>query len=165
MAFESEALLTDRFVKPALLTKVMAMNDESNSQVVGKGGISMLRGGAALSNSNVDAKGLSMKLAVIPPGAVIPAHLHIDFETMIYMLEGRVRHEYGEGCKLIMENQAGDFLFIQPGVPHEVYNLSDTEPAVAVIARSAPDEREQTIPYDRAAALKVMDEDQTAKEL
>ena len=49
-----------------------------------------------------------------------------------------------------MENRAGDFLFIEPGVPHEVYNLSDTEPAVAVIARSAPDEREQTIPYDRA---------------
>ena len=71
---------------------------------------------------------------------------------MIYMLEGTVRHEYGDGCKLVMENQAGDFLFIQPGVPHEVFNLSDTEPAVAVIARSAPDEREQTIPYDRSAA-------------
>ena len=129
------------------------MNEESNAQVESKGGISMLRGGTALSNSNVEAKGLSMKLAVIPPGAVIPAHLHVDFETMIYMLEGRVRHEYGEGCKLVMENQAGDFLFIQPGVPHEVFNLSDTEPAVAVIARSAPDEREQTIPYDRSAAL------------
>jgi len=128
------------------------MSDDANNQVVGKDGISMLRGGTALSSSNVDAKGLSMKLAVIPPGAVIPAHLHVDFETMIYMLEGRVRHEYGDGCKLVMENQAGDFLFIQPGVPHEVFNLSDTEPAVAVIARSAPDEREQTIPYDRSAS-------------
>ncbi len=127
------------------------MNDNSNSQVLGGGGISMLRGGTALSSSNVDAKGLSMKLAVIPPGAVIPAHLHVDFETMIYILEGRVRHEYGDGCKLVMENQAGDFLFIEPGVPHEVFNLSDTEPCLAVIARSAPDEREQTIPYDRQA--------------
>ena len=128
------------------------MSDDSNVQVVGSDGISMLRGGSALSSSNVDAKSLSMKLAVIPPGAVIPAHLHVDFETMIYILEGRVRHEYGEGCKLVMENRAGDFLFIQPGVPHEVFNLSDSEPAVAVIARSAPDEREQTIAYDRAAA-------------
>ncbi len=128
------------------------MNDDKNAQVIGEGGISMLRGGTALSSSNVDAEGLSMKLAVIPPGAVIPAHLHVDFETMIYILEGTVRHEYGVGCKLVMENQAGDFLFIQPGVPHEVFNLSDTEPAVAVIARSAPDEREQTIPYDRSAA-------------
>ncbi len=128
------------------------MNDDKNAEVIGEGGISMLRGGTALSSSNVDAEGLSMKLAVIPPGAVIPAHLHVDFETMIYILEGTVRHEYGVGCKLVMENQAGDFLFIQPGVPHEVFNLSDTEPAVAVIARSAADEREQTIPYDRSAA-------------
>lgn len=134
------------------------MSEDSNANVVSKGGISMLRGGSALSSSNVDARGLSMKLAVIPPGRVIPAHLHVDFETMMYMLEGRVRHEYGDGCKLVMENRAGDFLFIEPGVPHEVYNLSDTEPAVAVIARSAPDEREQTIPYDRAAALKTEEE-------
>lgn len=128
------------------------MSDDSKSQVVGSDGISMLRGGSALSSSNVDAKGLSMKLAVIPPGGVIPAHLHVDFETMIYILEGRVRHEYGDGCKLTMENKAGDFLFIKPGVPHEVYNLSDTEPCLAVIARSAADEQEQTIPYDRAAS-------------
>ena len=48
------------------------MNDDSNAQVVGKGGISMLRGGTALSSSNVDAKGLSMKLAVIRPAPLFP---------------------------------------------------------------------------------------------
>ena len=140
------------------------MKDDPHPQVIGKGGISMLRGGTALSNSNVDAQGLSLKLAVIPPGGVIPAHLHIDFETMIYILEGRVRHEYGDGCQLVMENEAGDFVFIQPDVPHEVFNLSDTEPVVAVIARSAPDEREQTIPYDRAAALPVAQEGRAPEE-
>ncbi len=140
------------------------MNDDSHPQVIGKGGISMLRGGAALSSSNVDARGMSMKLAVIPPGGIIPAHLHIDFETMIYVLEGRVRHEYGDGCKLVMENRAGDFVFIQPGVPHEVFNLSDTEPVVAVIARSAPEEHEQTIAYDRAAALPVSQDGQRQAE-
>ena len=140
------------------------MNDDKSAKVIGKGGISMLRDGSALSSSNVDTRGLSMKLAVIPPGAVIPAHLHVDFETMICILEGRVRHEYGDGCKLVMKNQAGDFLFIEPGVPHEVFNLSETEPAVALIARSAPDEREQTIPYDRSAALMVAREERTAEE-
>jgi len=128
------------------------MSDDSKAQVVDRAGISMLRGGTLLSGSNVDAKDLSMKLAVIPPGALIPAHLHVDFETMIYILEGHVRHEYGHGCKLIMDNRAGDFLYIKPGVPHEVFNLSNSEPAVAVIARSAADEHEQTIPYDRKAA-------------
>ena len=140
------------------------MNDDSNTQVLGNGGISMLRGGSALSSANVDAKGLSMKLAVIPPGGLIPAHLHVDFETMIYVLEGRVRHEYGDGCKLVMENQAGDFLFIEAGVPHEVYNLSDTEPVAAVIARSAADEREQTIPYDRAVAMMAPEEERRPEE-
>ena len=140
------------------------MKDDPHPQVIGKGGISMLRGGTALSNSNVDAEGLSLKLAVIPPGGMIPAHLHIDFETMIYVLEGTVRHEYGDACQLVMENQAGDFVFIQPGVPHEVFNLSDSEPVVAVIARSAPDEREQTIPYDRAAAPPGAQEGQAPEE-
>ena len=120
-------------------------------QVEGGGGISVLRGGVGLSVKNVAAKALSMKVATIPPGGVIPAHLHVDFETMIYMLEGRVRHEYGEGCRLVMENSAGDFIYIEPGVPHEVFNLSDSDPVVAVIARSAADEWEQTIPYDRHA--------------
>ena len=125
------------------------MKDDSQPQVIGNDGISMLRGGTALSSSNVDAQGLSMKLAVIPPGGVIPAHLHIDFETMIYVLEGRVRHEYGDGCQLVMENQAGDFVFIQPGVPHEVFNISDTEPVVAFVARSSAEEWDLISPYDR----------------
>ncbi len=38
------------------------------------------------------------------------------------------------------------------GIPQEVFNLSDSEPAVALIARSAADEEEQTIPYDRESA-------------
>ena len=25
------------------------------------------------------------------------AHIHVGFEVMLYILEGRVRHEYGEG--------------------------------------------------------------------
>lgn len=46
--------------------------------------------------------------------------------------------------------QAGDLIFIEPGVPHEVFNLSSTEPVVAVVARSDPSEGEHIIPYDRA---------------
>ncbi|MGH7645809.1 MAG: cupin domain-containing protein, partial [Gemmatimonadales bacterium] len=39
-----------------------------------------------------------------------------------------------------VDNAAGDFIYIEPGVPHEVLNLSDTEPVVAVVARSDADE-------------------------
>src|SRR6266436_1380533 len=48
-----------------------------------------------LSSKNVGAKKLSMNVATIPPGGVAFAHIHVDFEVMLYILQGRVRHEYG----------------------------------------------------------------------
>jgi uncharacterized RmlC-like cupin family protein len=102
-----------------------------------------------LSAKNVGAKKLSMNVATIPPGGVAYAHIHVDFEVMLYILQGRVRHEYGPGLKKAVDNEAGDFIFIEPGVPHEVFNLSATEPVVAVVARSDPTEWENIIPYDR----------------
>ncbi len=105
-----------------------------------------------LSAKNVDARHLSMNVATIPPGGVAYAHIHVDFEVMLYILQGRVRHEYGPRCEQVIDNEAGDFIFIAPGVPHEVRNLSDTEPVVAVVARSDASEWENIVPYDRAPA-------------
>ena len=131
--------------------------------VEGGDGIFVIRGGATcrqwngiryktgLSGKNVGAKKLSMNVATIPPGGVAYAHIHVDFDVMLYILEGRVRHEYGAGLKKSIDNEAGDFIYIEPGVPHEVFNLSDTEPVVAVVARSDPSEWENIIPYDRNA--------------
>ena len=131
--------------------------------VEGGDGIFVIRGGGTcrgwngiqyktgLSAKNVPAKKLSMNVATIPPGGVAFAHIHVDFELMLYVLEGRVRHEYGPGLKKVVDNQAGDFIFIEPGIPHEVFNLSDTEPVVAVVARSDADEWQNIISYDRNA--------------
>lgn len=105
-----------------------------------------------LSSKNVGSKKLSMNVATIPPGGVAFAHIHVDFELMLYILEGRVRHEYGPGLKQVVENRAGDFIFIEPGVPHEVFNLSDTDEVVAVVARSDADEWRNIIPYERLGA-------------
>lgn len=102
-----------------------------------------------MSSKNVGASRLSMNVATIPPGGVARAHIHVGFELMLYILEGRVRHEYGEGLTNVVDNEAGDFIFIEPGVPHEVFNLSQTEPVVAVVARSDPDEWENITPYER----------------
>jgi uncharacterized RmlC-like cupin family protein len=104
-----------------------------------------------LSAKNTPAKHLSMNVATIPPGGVAYAHVHVGFEVMLYILEGRVRHEYGEGLARAVENVAGDFIFIEPGVPHEVFNLSDAEPVVAVVARSDASEWENIVPYERPA--------------
>jgi uncharacterized RmlC-like cupin family protein len=102
-----------------------------------------------LSAKNVGAAQLSMNVAAIPPGGVAYAHIHVGFEVMLYILEGRVRHEYGPNCSSSIDNEAGDFIFIEPGIPHEVRNLSETEPVVAVVARSDASEWENIIPYER----------------
>ena len=60
-----------------------------------------------------------------------------------------MRHEYGAGLRKTVENEAGDFIFIEPGLPHEVFNMSDTDPVVAVVARSDASEWENIINYDR----------------
>lgn len=130
-------------------------------QVEGHDGIAVIRGGgnvrgwngiqykAGLSGRNVRAAQLSMNVATIPPGGVAAAHVHVGFEVMLYILQGRVRHEYGPALERSVENEAGDFIFIEPGVPHEVFNLSDTEPVVAVVARSDPSEWEHIVPFTR----------------
>jgi len=135
--------------------------DDLRLCVEGRDGISVIRGGgncrswnniqyrAGMSAKNVGASMLSMNVATIPPGGVARAHIHVGFEVMLYILEGRVRHEYGPGLNQFVENGAGDFIYIEPGVPHEVFNLSQTEPVVAVVARSDASEWENIIPYDR----------------
>jgi len=104
-----------------------------------------------LSAHNVNAKKLSMNVATIPPGGVALAHIHVDFEVMIYLLEGSVRHEYGPGLRKTVVHQAGDMIFIEPGIPHEVFNESDSQPVLAVVARSDASEWENIVPYDRDA--------------
>ena len=140
------------------------MTDDLKRFVEGNDGISVIRRSATcrgwngiqykvgLSAKNVPARQLSMNVATIPPGGVAGAHIHVDFEVMLYILQGRVRHEYGPGLTQAVENEAGDFIFIEPGVPHEVFNCSQTEPVVAVVARSDAGEWEHIIPYDRTSA-------------
>ncbi len=140
------------------------MRDEENeplSSVESLDGISVIRASGnsrawngihyktGMSGKNVGARQLSMNVATIPPGGVARAHIHVGFEVMLYILEGRVRHEYGPGLTTVVENVAGDFIFIEPGVPHEVFNASDTEPVVAVVARSDASEWENIVSYVR----------------
>ena len=127
-------------------------------------GILTIRGGGArrdwngihykqgMSRKNVGTTNLSANIATIPPAGVAYAHIHVDFEVILYIIEGKVRHEFGNDLKQVIENEAGDFIYIKPGVPHEVFNMSDTDPVVAFVARSSADEWDNIIRYDRKRA-------------
>ena len=92
--------------------------------------------------------GLSMSYIVVPPGAVADAHYHDGYETAIYQLSGRVETRYGPGLAETVVTEPGDFVFIPAGVPHQPRNLSDTEPATAVVARNDAREGERVVPYE-----------------
>lgn len=103
-----------------------------------------------ISEQSAGAKAISMNLIVIPPGGAADAHLHLGYETAIYILEGDVQTFYGEGLKKSTTNQAGDFIFIPANVPHQPVNLSQTEPARAIVARNDANEQESVEHYPDA---------------
>jgi uncharacterized RmlC-like cupin family protein len=105
-----------------------------------------------ISGSTVGSRGLSMHLVVIPPGAKAEPHVHIGYETGIYVLEGRVLTRWGHKLENETISEPGEFLFVPPGVPHEAENLSATSPARAVIARNDPAEQDKVAPYHPGAA-------------
>jgi uncharacterized RmlC-like cupin family protein len=95
-----------------------------------------------ISGQNAGAKGISMNKVVIPPGGAAKAHKHKGYETVIYLIKGRVKTLYGEGLKKSVVNEAGDFLYIPADLPHKPINLSDTESAEAIVARTDANEQE-----------------------
>jgi uncharacterized RmlC-like cupin family protein len=104
-----------------------------------------------ISAATAGAKGISMNLVIIPPGGAAEPHLHRGYETAIYLLKGRVETRYGPGLRQSVIHEAGDFIFIPANVPHQPINLSDTEPAQAIVARTDPNEQESVELYDPRA--------------
>ena len=100
-----------------------------------------------ISGRTVGARGLSMHIVVIPPGARAEPHRHVGYETGIYVLEGRVLTRWGASLEHEVVSEPGDFLFVPPDVPHEAINLSATEAARAIVARNDPEEQEKVEPY------------------
>ena len=137
-------------------TKGIGVIDQS--MVEDLDGITVLRGGGkergwngirymqGLSGKNAGAENLSINVATVPPGAIAYAHIHDGFEVMLFILQGRVKHTYGEGLTQSVINEAGDFIYIKPGVPHEVFNIGDEE-LIAFVARSTADEWDKIVNY------------------
>lgn len=108
----------------------------------GKQGLSYFTG---VSAESAGATGLCMHLLRIPPGGRAKAHRHEHHETAIYVLSGEADVYYGEGLRQHTVQRAGEFFYIPAGVPHLPVNASATEPCVAVLARTDPNEQESVV--------------------
>jgi uncharacterized RmlC-like cupin family protein len=100
-----------------------------------------------LSENTAGTRNLSMMLVRIPAGGQAEPHYHDGFEAGFYILEGKVDNRFGEGLKESVVTEKGDFLFIPPGVPHQPRNMSDTEPALAIVCRNIASEQEPVVLY------------------
>jgi uncharacterized RmlC-like cupin family protein len=115
-----------------------------------------------ISGQTVNATGLSMHLVVIPPGARAEPHIHVGYETGIYVLEGTVCTRWGSQLEHEVVSRAGEFLFVPPGVPHEAINMSATQPARAVVARNDPAQEDKVQPFARAQGAAELERDDAA---
>jgi uncharacterized RmlC-like cupin family protein len=104
---------------------------------------------AGVSSETVGAEGICMHLLEIPPGATSKPHYHEAHETAILVLEGTAEMRHGANLEHVLRTEAGDFVYIPAGVPHQPYNPTD-RPVRAVIARTDPNEQESVVLLDEA---------------
>jgi uncharacterized RmlC-like cupin family protein len=98
---------------------------------------------AGISAASAGARGLCLQLASLPPGTRSRAHQHDDHESAAYVIAGELVLWFGERLEHQVSAGPGDFLYIPDGLPHLVLNPSDSETAVAVLARTDPNAQEE----------------------
>ena len=98
-----------------------------------------------VSAETTGATGICMHMLTIPPRARAKPHLHEHHETAIHVLSGEAGMWFGDGLAQHVWTRAGDYIYIPAGVPHMPYNASETEPCVAILARTDPNEQESVV--------------------
>lgn len=136
-------------IEPARLVGMDMVNDPTSGprctvvrgsgRYDGKQGLELATG---ISAESAGAIGLCLHTVVIPPGGRARAHLHAGHESAIYMVSGTSEVWWGAGLINHEVLGPGDFLHIPAGVPHLPANPSEREPALAVVARTDPNEQE-----------------------
>jgi uncharacterized RmlC-like cupin family protein len=97
-----------------------------------------------ISAESAGAEGLCMHLLEIPPGGEAKAHLHAGHESAVYVLEGSASMRHGPDLEHVDTLEAGDFVYIPAGVPHQPFNPTDRVTR-ALIARTDPNEQESVV--------------------
>lgn len=107
----------------------------------GKQGLDYFSG---ISAESAGAQGICLHLLAMPPGAEAKPHYHATHETAIYMLEGAAEFRHGPELEHLDRVEAGDFIYIPAGVPHQPFNPTQ-QVARALIARTDPNEQESIV--------------------
>lgn len=113
----------------------------NNTPMVTKQQVQIYRG---IAKATAGSQQLSMSRIVLPPGMKGLRHMHRNSETVIYVLEGESRTLIGINGEIVVDNQAGDFLFIPANVWHQPTNVSG-QPVIAIEARADADDQSNVI--------------------
>lgn len=97
-----------------------------------------------ITKSTAGSTQLSMNRIILPAGMAGLRHMHKDAETVIYVLEGESRTLIGEKGEIVVDNKAGDFIFIPANVWHQPTNTSKNQ-VIAIEVRADADDQQNVI--------------------
>jgi uncharacterized RmlC-like cupin family protein len=103
------------------------------------------RYGGGVSAESVGSEHLWFGRVTIGPGGRTKAHLHERHETAILVLSGTCLVYSGPDLAVRDEAGPGDYIYIPASTSHLAANASQTEPLVAIIARTDPNEQESVV--------------------
>ena len=114
-----------------------------------------MQSNVAISAETVGASGIHMQLVTIPPDGRARAHKHAAHDTAIDALSGESDVWRGARLELHTIVKPGDLLYIPAYVPHLPYNPS-TDPVIAVLSRTDPNEQESVMLLPELDLLRYM---------
>jgi uncharacterized RmlC-like cupin family protein len=98
-----------------------------------------------ISRQSAGSQALCLHLITIPPGVRSRPHVHQEHESAIYIVSGEGEGWYGKDLEQHFTFGRGDFVYVPAGIPHQPANTSQTEPLIAIVARTDPNEQESVV--------------------
>jgi uncharacterized RmlC-like cupin family protein len=75
-------------------------------------------------------------MATVKPKTKTGGHHHGQHEVVIYVVKGKSEIRWGDRLEYAAVIGVGDLAYFTPFVPHQEYNISDTEDVVFLVVRS-----------------------------
>jgi uncharacterized RmlC-like cupin family protein len=97
-----------------------------------------------ISKAIAGSQQLSINRIISPAGAKGLRYMRNSAETVIYILEGQAGTLIGANGEIVVDNKAGDFVFIPANVWHQPMNVSG-KPSIAIEARADADDQANVI--------------------